>query len=627
MPSDPLTAKLRPLRMRLMRFTLSKKLSLGFAVIGAVLLVVVGVSSFVSDRLANATHNITAKAEPQLIAAYTVGQDAAQLGNEQTRFVLDRGRTLAAYTNADVALGAVLNQLSAYAAGDRRAGKLVVNLQTAFNALEVNDNTIMLLVQGGEQKWAVQAENQPKTVMLVGQLEQAAQQYIAYTERQRARYIASFHSTRNTGETIELVLAGVALLAAILIGFLITRGIKRGVQPVLERLRSLNEHCASDLRDGLERIARGDLTYELTPVTQPIERIGRDELGEIANAVNGIRERMVASIHAYNAGRDSLQGMIGSVAETAVTVGSSSEQMASTSEEGGRANGEIARAVDEIAQGAERQALMIEQAKTAVEDVVTAAVTAAGEARMTAAAAAETRDVARSGVGAAEEASQVMSAVRDSALEVNATIGELASKSDQIGKIVETITRIAKQTNLLALNAAIEAARAGDQGRSFAVVAEQVRALAEESQVAAREIAQLIGAIQKETAAAVSVVEEGARRTVEGTTVVEQTREAFTRIGGSIEEMTARIEAIAASSEQIAHSASAMHESVTEGASVAEQSSAATEQVSAATQQTYASAQAIATRAHNLSHTADELNKMVRRFKVAAAVVPAPPAG
>ena len=88
MPSDPLTAKLRPLRMRLMRFTLSKKLSLGFAVIGAVLLVVVGVSSFVSNRLANATHNITAKAEPQLIAAYTVGQDAAQLGNEQTRFVL-----------------------------------------------------------------------------------------------------------------------------------------------------------------------------------------------------------------------------------------------------------------------------------------------------------------------------------------------------------------------------------------------------------------------------------------------------------------------------------------------------------------------------------------------------------
>ncbi len=425
------------------------------------------------------------------------------------------------------------------------------------------------------------------------------------------------------------MLAGAALLAAILIGFLITRGIKRGVQPVLERLKSLNDHCAAGLRDGLERMARGDLTYELAPVTQPITRVGRDELGEIANAVNGIRERMVASIHAYNTGRESLQGMIGSVAETAVTVGSSSDQMATTSEEGGRANGEIARAVDEIAQGAERQAQMIEQAKSAVEDVVTAAVTAAGEARKTAAAAAETRDVARSGVGAAEEASQVMSAVRDSALEVNETISELASKSDQIGKIVETITRIAKQTNLLALNAAIEAARAGDQGRSFAVVAEQVRALAEESQVAAREIAGLIGAIQKETAAAVGVVEEGARRTVEGTTVVEQTREAFTRIGGSIEEMTARIEAIAASSEQIAHSASAMHDSVTEVASVAEQSSAATEEVSAATQQTYASAQAIAARAHNLSHHADELNRMVRRQvrAVPAAAVPAPPAG
>jgi methyl-accepting chemotaxis protein len=617
--------KLRPRVPRgLRRVTLGRKLFGGFAVIALMLVAVVSVSLYVSNRLGSATNKITTRAEPALIGAYEVGQDASQLAYQQVRYVLDRGASDTAYSHADQALGVALNKLSVYAAGNFHAVKLVTALQNAFNTLEVNNDNIMLEVQGHESLWALQAEAQPETEADVSALQAAAQKYIAFTRRQRAGYIAAFHSSQASGRLIELVLAGVALLAALLIGFLITRGIKRGVEPVLDRLRGLNEHCAADLCEALQRMADGDLTQRIDPVTPPIERVGRDELGQIAQAVNGIRERMLASIEAYNASRDSLKRMIGSVAETADTVGRSSEQMAATSEEGGRSNGEIARAVDEIAQGAERQAQMIELAKSAVEDVVTAASSSAEEARMTAAAAVETRNVARAGVSAAEEASQVMTAVRDSALAVNHTINELASKSDQIGRIVETITRIAKQTNLLALNAAIEAARAGDQGRSFAVVAEQVRALAEESQVSAREIAELIGAIQQETQSAVSVVEEGARRTVEGTTVVEQTREAFTRIGESIEDMTSRIEAIAAGSAQIAHSANAMHDSVTEVASVAEQSSAATEQVSAATQQTYASAQEIASRAHNLSRTAEELNTLVKRFKLGAAPLPTP---
>jgi methyl-accepting chemotaxis protein len=131
---------------------------------------------------------------------------------------------------------------------------------------------------------------------------------------------------------------------------------------------------------------------------------------------------------------------------------------------------------------------------------------------------------------AAEEASAAMASVRDSSQEVNTVIRELAAKSEQIGNIVATITTIAEQTNLLALNAAIEAARAGEQGRGFAVVADEVRKLAEESQTAAAEISGLIAAIQGQTEHAVTVVGAGAERTEQGVEVVAQTREAFERI-------------------------------------------------------------------------------------------------
>ena len=211
-----------------------------------------------------------------------------------------------------------------------------------------------------------------------------------------------------------------------------------------------------------------------------------------------------------------------------------------------------------------------------------------------------------------------MGSVRDSSEGVTAAIRELASKSEQIGAIVATITGIAEQTNLLALNAAIEAARAGEQGRGFAVVAEEVRKLAEESQSAAHEISGLIGAIQDETTKAVRVVEEGARKTADGASVVEQTREAFLSIGQAVDDMAARVEQIAAAAHQITASATSMQENINEVASVAEQSSATTEEVSASTEETSASTQEIAASAQELAANADGLNRLVGQFKLSA---------
>jgi methyl-accepting chemotaxis protein len=425
---------------------------------------------------------------------------------------------------------------------------------------------------------------------------------------------SAFHHARK----LVLVLLALIFLIGVPACVLMIRTIRLSAAAIVARLSSLRSNDVAGLRAGLDRLAEGDLTYEVEPVTAKIARRTRDEIGDIAEAVGEIRDHTVASVEAYNASRAALSAMIGQVSQTAAALSTSSRQLAAGSEETGRSVSEISSSVEEVAAGAERQVRALTSARELVEDVAAATVQSAADAQETAAAADEARRLADAGGQAVREATGAMGAARNASSAATAAIAELGAKSARINGIVETITGIAEQTNLLALNAAIEAARAGEHGRGFAVVADEVRKLAEESRAAAGSIAALVGAIEADTRNTVDVVEDGARRTDESAATVERAREAFEAIGAAVDGMVARTADIVAAVGQAADGSSRVQRDIGEVATVAQQTSASSQQVSATTEQTSAATQQIAAAAQELSARADELEQLVGRFTLSA---------
>jgi methyl-accepting chemotaxis protein len=454
---------------------------------------------------------------------------------------------------------------------------------------------------------------------LIEQADEANDALVTDEQKVTDRIAADAAATAARGKRLVIIVLALATLLAALVSFAMARPLVGAARRLLTAARGI---AAGDLDQdvdvraggelGATATAFGDMIAYLREVEQAAGRIADGDLTTEIEPKSG-RDALGHALHRMTG---SLREMIGEVVATATTVSESSDAVTRTSDESGRAVAEIAGAMTDITSGAEAQLRMVADATRSAAAMAQAVDASADAAQQSADAAREARELAREGVQTVLRASTAMNAVRDSSRAASAAMSGLEGKSSQIGSIVQRITEIAEQTNLLALNAAIEAARAGEQGKGFAVVADEVRRLAENAGGAAREIEGLIGEIQAETIAVVQIVTDGVARTEEGTGTVDLTRDAFERIDTAIETMHERIGEVADTARDVAGGSVKLQSDLDEVAGVAERSTAASEQVSAAAQQTTASASEISGSVERLHGTAEELQRLVSRFRL-----------
>ncbi|EKJ6825553.1 methyl-accepting chemotaxis protein [Pseudomonas aeruginosa] len=316
-----------------------------------------------------------------------------------------------------------------------------------------------------------------------------------------------------------------------------------------------------------EVIASGDLTSR-------IDTSGRDEPAKLLVA---------------------LQGMQAQLRQTIQQIGSSATQLASAAEE-------LSAVTEQGNRSLTQQNDEIQMAATAVNEMTAAVEEVARNASSTSDASSASEQSAQNGRQRVLETVQAIRLMSEEVDNTSALVGGLAEKAQDISKVLDVIRGIAEQTNLLALNAAIEAARAGEQGRGFAVVADEVRALAHRTQESTREIEQMIANIQEGTGAAVGAMDSSSVRARNMLEIAEAAGLALNEIAERVGQINERTLVIASASEQQAQVAREVDRNLVNIRDISLQTSAGSNQTAAASQE--------------LSQLAIDLNNMVTRFVV-----------
>jgi len=338
-----------------------------------------------------------------------------------------------------------------------------------------------------------------------------------------------------------------------------------------------NKHMITPLvriKETVEDFTNGDLTRRANVKVRFLGREFKDEIVCLGDSVDAMASQV--------------SNVIGRISDSSALLASASEQLSASS--------------TQIAEGADRQSGQTAQVATAMEEMNATVIEVAKNSQQVSESARSAQHIALDGGKVVEQAISAMQEVSESTEITAETIKKLGRSSEEIGTIVSVINDIADQTNLLALNAAIEAARAGEQGRGFAVVADEVRKLAERTTKATKEISGMISTIQTETGKAVDAMAEGTQKVENGVTLANQAGDALKQIVTGVESVTDMISHIATSAEEQSSTTDEISRNMDSIAEVAKSNVSAIGEVANAT--------------NEMARLAAELKDLVANFRI-----------
>ncbi|AFQ42686.1 methyl-accepting chemotaxis protein [Desulfosporosinus meridiei] len=319
---------------------------------------------------------------------------------------------------------------------------------------------------------------------------------------------------------------------------------------------------------------------------------------------------------AFNDMTNNLRELVEKVSQSSGLVASTSQELTSGAEQSAQASNQIATSISEVSAGTETQLNVVNNTTKIVNQMLVGINQILDSSKVVADTSERAAQSALDGMKAIDKTMDQMSNIERTVNTSAQVINNLGERSKEISQIIDAISGIAQQTNLLALNAAIEAARAGEQGRGFAVVADEVRKLAEQSSEAAKQISALILEIQEDTQKAVAAMNKGTLEVSMGTKVVNTADDAFkdindlvTTVLNQVREITLKIQHTAEGSNQVA-------EAVTEINQVSKSIAVQTQTVSAATEEQSASIEEIAAASQVLSKMAQEVELTLEKFRL-----------
>lgn len=387
------------------------------------------------------------------------------------------------------------------------------------------------------------------------------------------------------GINYSIISLAIAIIVAIGIGVLLMFVISRRITANLQKVVTVTTE-----------VANGNL------LTESVHYQGKDEVGQLSAAVNQMKEN--------------IRTILFKVAEASESVSSRSEELTQSANEVKEGNEQIATTMEEISAGAETQANSASNLSENMNDF-------AQKVRHSEQNGKEIAKKSDDVLGLTYEGTNLMQRSVTQMKQIDAIVTEAVDKvqgldkqSDQVSKLVLVIKDIADQTNLLALNAAIEAARAGEHGKGFAVVADEVKKLAEQVTASVKEITKIVTNIQNETDQVVESLNSGYNEVKEGTKQIQTTGKNFQSINNAVLDMVEKISEISSNLMDIADNSNDMNNLIEEIASVSEESAAGVEQAAASAQQTSSSMEEVSNSADELAKLAEQLNEELKVFKL-----------